>query len=462
MRNYIKKLGGYSLGPILGAFISFITIPIITYYISPDEFGRVSMYTLATSIMELFIYLGLDQAYVKYYYEIDQQEAFFNAMIPSLLLSFVIGLSMIIAHKPISLWLYDTDNEFILVLMLAIYMPFAVVGRFHSMYARVSEHAIRYSVYSILSRFLMLISCLVLFRMTGKQFRTVIYATTFAQVITPIIMILVDAKEINVKKAKLSKDTVCTLLRFGLPLLPATVVGWILNSVDKVMIRNQCGYEQLGLYSAALKIVSVLAIIQSCFVAFWTPVAFRWNREEKDVSSFELVGQILCFVMSLLFANILLFKTFIVAILSPEYSSSVTIIPFLLLHPIMYTISEVTVVGIYFTGKSYTTIIVAVISCIINIAGNSLLVPRYGAIGASIATGISYCVFFWIRTYIARKVWVKTRIDFYLLYSTALLLLSALNVLIQGSAIYFINGIACVFIIICNIPLAKKFIIGRL
>ena len=458
MKRYIKLLGGYSLGPAVGAIISFVTIPLITYFISPDEFGRVSMFSLATSLVELVIYLGLDQAYVKYFYELDKRDAFFNSMLPSVAFSILIGIIILIVNKPISLWLFDNANEFGLVVMLALYLPFSVIGRFHSMFARISEHAIRYSIFSILTKLIMLIGCIGFFYITGKQYRSVIYATTFAQVVTPIIMILINSREIHFKGVMISKPVISMLLAYGLPLIPATVVGWVLNSIDKVMIRNMVGYEQLGLYSAALKIVSVLAIIQSCFVAFWTPVAFRWNKEGVSIKRFDTVGQILCFVMSFLFALILLFKDVIIAILSPEYHSAITIIPFLLLHPIMYTISEVTVVGIYFTGRSSKTIIIAIVSCIINVVGNTLLIPNFGAIGASIATGVSYCVFFWIRTFISINIWKKIKINHYIICSVMLIMLSSLNIVIRGKVIYVINIIACVVIFCMNIPLIMKIV----
>ena len=39
MHNVIKKFGAFSLGPMVGAIISFITVPIITHFITPDENG---------------------------------------------------------------------------------------------------------------------------------------------------------------------------------------------------------------------------------------------------------------------------------------------------------------------------------------------------------------------------------------------------------------------------------------
>ena len=455
MNKYLKYIGGYSLGPIIGAFISFITIPLITYFIAPDEFGKVSMFTLATNLVELVIYLGLDQSYVKYYFEFNKNDVFWNSLIPSFLFSIITSALIMVFYKPISICLFDVENEIVLVSMLALYMPFSVLGRFHTMFARVSERAIRYSAFTILSKLLLLVFCIVFFFITGKQFRSVIYATTLSLAVATLIMMAISYKEISLRGVSLSWTIISKLLKYGLPLIPATIIGWLLNSTDKVMLRSICGYEQLGLYSAALKIVSVLAIVQSCFVAFWTPIAFRWNKEGASIEKYEKVGEIISFVLALLFSLLLLGKDVIISILSPGYHDAVMIIPFLLLHPIMYTMSEVTVVGIYFTGKSTMTIVVAIVSCIINIGGNVLLVPRYGAIGASVATGVSYCVYFWVRTIISNKIWKKFALKKYLLYSVFFLLVCAFNTIIGGPIIYIINTVSFLAVILINLPIEK-------
>ena len=214
MNKYLKYIGGYSLGPIFGAFISFVTIPLITYFIAPDEFGKVSMFTLATSLVELFLYLGLDQSYVKYYYEVDKNNAFWNSFLPSFVFSIISSLLIMCFYRPLSIWLFDNENEVFLVFMLALYLPFSVLGRFHSMFARVSEHAIRYSMFTILSKLLMLVGCVCFFYITGKNFKSVIYATTMAQIVSSIIMVVINVKEISFCTVKLSLPLIKKLFKF--------------------------------------------------------------------------------------------------------------------------------------------------------------------------------------------------------------------------------------------------------
>ena len=151
-----------------------------------------------------------------------------------------------------------------------------------------------------------------------------------------------------------------------------------------------------------------------------------------------------------MFMGILTFKEVIIKILSPDYYNAVEILPFLLIYPIMYTVSEVTVVGIYFSGKSVTTIIVAVCSCVLNVTLNSLLIPKYGAIGASIATGCSYILFFWLRTIISRKVWRHFSINYYVYITIIILVQCFINIMCQGVLLNVLNVVLIITFLLAN------------
>ena len=66
--DLIKKLGAFSIGPIVSAFIGFITVPLVTNFISPEEYGKASMFSLVQGILSMIIYLGMDQAFVREFF----------------------------------------------------------------------------------------------------------------------------------------------------------------------------------------------------------------------------------------------------------------------------------------------------------------------------------------------------------------------------------------------------------
>lgn len=99
----------------------------------------------------------------------------------------------------------------------------------------------------------------------------------------------------------------------------------------------------------------------------------------------------------------MLIKDIIVLILGSDYHGAAFILPFLIFGPVMYTISETTVIGINFMNKSKTHMTISLIVFIIDIIANLLFVPIFGTRGAAFSTGVSYILFFFLRTYYSQK-----------------------------------------------------------
>lgn len=67
------------------------------------------MYFLAVSISTLFIYLGLDQAFVREFnVQKNKKNLFWNSIIVPLFFSFLLAGIYLIFYKPISLLMFDS------------------------------------------------------------------------------------------------------------------------------------------------------------------------------------------------------------------------------------------------------------------------------------------------------------------------------------------------------------------
>lgn len=446
MEGLLKKLGQFSIGPIVGALIGFITVPIITYFISPEEYGKSSMFTLAISILQLFVFLGMDQAYTKRYYEtVNRSKLLTNAIFPAFILVMAIDLGLFLGKGKVAELLFGSSEEIICVYALIIILPGLAIEKFALMDIRMQQRGVLYSVMSILLKTLTLICIVTLFVQYQKSFRAIVFGTTVAQLLYSGILLFCVRKSFIIRASLLDWLEIKSLLKFGLPIVPVSIIGWALSGMDKVMLRGFCDYSELGMYEVAFKVVNIIGIAQTCFTSFWVPVAHQWNNDNVDKERFVYIGRLISLAMTGIFVLVLLFKNVIFFILADDYGQAVNIVPFLLIYPIMYTVSEVTVMGIYFKEKTLNLLFVSLAASIVNIALNCILIPKAGAIGASIATGVSYTVFFWIRTLISRRIWFKFPVKEYIFITAILFVLSFCNIWIHGIGIYIIN---C-----CSIPI---------
>ena len=434
MKELIKKFGGFSIGPIVGAIIGFITVPVITYFISPEEYGKTSMFTLAQGTVSILVYLGMDQAFVREFHVLrnNLNKLIVNSVIIPVACVVIVDIIILLQTEYISAVLFDNKNEFIAVYALAVLLPFMVIENFALLKIRMEEKGAEYSFFTVLLKLLGLVFTILFFIFYEKSFRSVVYAMALAEIANGLVLCIVSMKKIQFKLQYLDRQLILKMLMFGLPLIPASMLNWVLSSMDKIMLRAMCNYEALGLYAAAFKVVSALGIIQTCFTLFWTPVAYRWYESKKENRYFAKVSEIISLLMIVMCLCLLLLKDLVAFLLGEEFSEAIYIFPFLVLYPIMYTMSETTAVGIGFSRKTQYNILVSALSGGINIGLNFLLIPLYQGTGAAIATGISYIVFFWARTLISRKLWWKFTMGKYLIYTIIIIINCSAHTFIMG------------------------------
>lgn len=457
MKSLIKSLGAFSVGPMLGAVIGFITVPTITYFISPEEYGKSSMFVLAQGTLSMLMYLGMDQAFVREFnhYKDRKNKLMSNAIIVPMC-SVVICSSVIITfRKYFANILFDDVSEILPVIALAIMLPFMVVENFALLKIRMEEHGLQYSLFTVLLKVFTLIFTVLLIVGYEKSFRSVVYAIAISEILNGILLLIAVKKDICVSIRYFDASLIKEMLKYGLPLIPAAMLGWALTSMDKIMLRSMCTYEELGLYSAAFKIVNIIGIIQTCFTLFWTPVALRWYGENKGKHYFDIVGKIVATIMTVMCLGLLLFKDIVAIILGDDFTKAIYIFPFLLLQPIMYTMSEATGIGIAFTRNTKYNILVSALSGVTNIMLNYLLIPIYGGEGAAIATGISYIVFFWSRTIISIKVWEHIKLYKYFVCTVLIVINCVCHTLTIGIVPYVVTLATLIFIICSSIKDGK-------
>jgi O-antigen/teichoic acid export membrane protein len=416
----------FSIGSWLSAAISLFTTPIITALIIPDEFGKASMYTLAFNLAMQLALLGADQGFArKFYKEPDedyQSRVLFNSILVPFLFSCLIAVLVFVLGNGIGKLLINTASTSF-SLLLAFSVIIGVFERFSMLALRMKKKAMSFSLIRVL--FSLINFCVVFFyaKFISKDFYAVIYGNFFGLLICTTVAII--ASKSLWRPQPVNKVLLKEILVYGFPFLPTFLAAWLFEGIDKMALRQYSTFHEIGLFAAAYKIVTILSILQVAFSTFWTPVAFEVYEKNSDKAK-TLFSKALGYMCAALFicgTGMMLFKDVIILLFEKSYHSAASIMPFLLLVPIMYTLSEVTVGGINYRNKTYWHLAIAVIAAVVNYALNMLLVPNLGAKGAAISTGLSYIVFFYSRTYISNYLF-PIRINSFKLHGSVLVFIA--------------------------------------
>lgn len=401
----VKKFISFSFGGYVAAIISFFTIPVITRLVSPEEYGIFSIVILITNLAVLMIGLGLDQGFVRFFFEEKEENRsglLYNSLKVPLIIFLICTFFTIIFRKKIGNFIFG-EYTLEVVVLLCVYIFFTLINRFSFLIIRMKQRGILLSVCQIIQVILNFFLVLPFFKLYGNNYKTLFIPAILTLIIVTLLTIFLEKKFWSFKNKKitiLEKE----LFKFSFPLVGTMALTWIFQGFDKISIRIYSNLYELGLYAGALKIVGLLVIIQGGFTTFWIPVAYeKYSKNPHEKKFFENANEYISFLMFVAATILLMSKDIIIILLGNKFREAAYIMPTLIMMPIMYTISETTVLGINFSKQSKKHLYISISSALLNILGNILLVPKLGAKGAAISTGFSYILFFYLRTYFSIK-----------------------------------------------------------
>jgi len=433
-----KKILHYSVGPIGSGLIGLITLPIITWFYSVEDVGRISMLQVCTSFFVLLFCLGLDQSYVREYHEASNKPQLLKIVfIPSLILSLVVLITVCWYDSLIiSKWLYGISSYYLSIISASCFLV-ALISRYLSLILRMQDRALAFSMSQLLPKILFLVFVLgVVWLGFAKDSYSLITANALS-LFAAFALYLWNTKYDwwPIFKEKFDWSQFKISLAFGLPLVIGGLASWALNVMDRLFLRSMSTYTELGVYSVAMSIAAVATLFSGIFNTIWAPMVFKWVSEGRvdfkkidDISEYVLAAIYFVVVLSGLFSWIIPY------FLPQSYVDIQFIISACLLGPLFYTLSEATSIGITIARKTKLSMLASVLAMLINLVANYFLVPMYGAGGAAISTAIAFWCFYIFRTELSKIVWRNFVTQKAYAVTLLLIVLGGINVLIPLEA----------------------------
>lgn len=402
-----KQIISFAIGPIGGAALGLITLPFIAWLFSSEDIGRLSMLQVAISFSILLFSLGLDQAYVREFHDVENKFELLKATLtPGLILLTIALVCLLLLPWSISELLFGIDSGLLTALLVAaILLQF--FSRFLSLILRMQEKGLAYSMSQVLPKvvFLITLSFYILFNIENV-FKNLMIAQCLAYLAVFVIYTFNTKKDwIPALKIPVDKFKQKEMIKFGLPLIGSGLAFWGLTAMDKFFLRGFSSFQELGVYSVAISFASVALVFQAVFSTVWAPIVYKWASEGVDPLKIKNVTDYSTLAVVTIWSLAGMFSWVVSYILPVEYEQVQYILLATMAYPLLYTLSEATGVGIGVKRKTAYSMIAAFTALLLNGIGNWFLVPEYGAKGAAVASAIAFFAFFIIQTEASAILW---------------------------------------------------------
>lgn len=452
----LKHFLTIGIGTLINMLLGLLTTPIITRIVDPAEYGQFSLFTTYASMAMIVLCLGLDQSLVRFFYEKKNLEyrraLLFRCLVFPVACSVAVGvIFFLLTYFGVIPFEFDA----LITGLLCLFVFAQLVYRFSLLIVRLEYRSRTYSILNIAHKAFYIVIALGLIAAVGKNYLLMlVLATVAAEMLCAFISIYTqrDVWRFGRMRMEDCNISIRELIKYGYPFILTLGITSLMQSIDKLSLNHYCDYTEVGVYASAMTLINVFSIMQTSFNALWAPMAVEHYSDAPDDRTFYRQGnRIITPVMFFIGLSLILVKDIFILLLGEKYRYAAYIMPFLAFQPIMYTISETTVSGLVFMKKSGLQIWAAVGACLTNFVGNTILVPRLGGQGAAISTGLSYIVYFTIRTFLSnRYFYVDFGLkDFYLLTAAtaAYALYSMFHSFGVGSVIGYVACVVLMFVL---------------
>ena len=415
-RSFLKHFSAIGAGTAISMLIGLLTTPVITRIVDPNDYGQMSIFTMYSGIAMIVLCLGMDQAMVRYYYD-EPDDTYKRSLLfrcVRLPLYFTLAVSAVVCLLSFSSAVRFEFQPLIMAL-LCLYTPIQLLYRFSQLMIRLAYKSQLYAALNVLQKLSYVIIALgLIYRVEHQDFLMLILANVASFLVCLVVSLAAQTKYWNFSGGRIVALKVSDreLFRYGGPFIITLGVTSIFQAIDQIALKMFSSYSEVGVYASTMTLIHIFAIVQTTFNTLWAPMAVEhFTQDPEDRSFYQQGNSIITVVMFLIGITLILCKDVFAILLGEKYRAAASILPFLIFNPIMYTISETTVSGLVFMKKSNLQILVAVTACVANAIGNFILVPRFGGQGAAISTGLSYIVFFTMRTVLSNRYF---KVDFHL------------------------------------------------
>lgn len=452
--HFLKHFAIIGSGTILNMLLGLINAPLITRIVDPVEYGQLSIFNMYANIFVMVLCMGLDQALVRYYYEQEDQKyrqalLFKCIQLPVFVSCLAAALVIFLSASGIYVFEFSTT----IMVFLCIYIVSQIVYRFSELVVRLEFQSKIYSASNVLLKLVyMLIAIPAVLIIRDHYFLLLVIATVGAELFCVAFTMNAQTKFWNVFRLDKSACGIETreLIRYAYPYIFSMGITTLFQAIDKISLNMFCDYATVGIYSSTMTLVNIFALVQSTFNTLWMPMAVEhYSKYPEDKAFHQRANQLITIVMSFLGISLILVKDLFVILLGEKYREAAYIFPFLIFNPIMYTISETTVTGLVFMKKSKLQVVVAAGACLVNLIGNTILVPYIGAKGAAISTGISYIVFFTLRTVLSNRYYkVDYKLPQFYFLTIIVTIYAFYNTFVEFNVFSVIGYVVCLAVLI--------------
>jgi O-antigen/teichoic acid export membrane protein len=395
----LKRLGSqsaiYGLGGILSRLIAVFLVPLYTVYLGRVGFGQIETIIAFVGVLVIVLRLGITSAFFRFYFDAETdaertlvvRTSFWFTM-GMATLGLAVGLAL---AGPLSGALKLDDPWLVRAGFVGLWaqMNYAQMTALF----RVEERPVSFAIASVANVLITIGSTIALVIGAHKGAIGAVVGNFLGTLSVYAVLLGYRRYQLGLQ---FDRRLLREMNRFGMPLVPAALALWAINFIDRLFIGQLKGQAEVGVYSLAVRVASVVVFLMTAFQLAWPAFAYSIKDDDEAKRTYAFVLTYLLFVTCWVALALGALAPWIVDVFDPKhrFGRSAEAVPLLAFATAAYSGYSVLAIGIGRARQTQYNWIVAGAAAAVNIVLNAILIPPYGMMGAAVATVAAYVALF--------------------------------------------------------------------
>ena len=389
----------FALGNILSKSITLLMLPFYTHFLSQAEYGQIDIIITTIALLIPIFTISIVEGVIRF--SLDKKNFSYGQVVTNSLVFIILGVILLFVFDPlISKISFINDYKKYFYLIYFIQSVHASVKQF----SRSIGMSKIYVLSDILYTSVFVISNIVLIYLFKMGISGYFTSMVLAYLTDLVFLSIKTRIIIYIRVSYIEKEKIQTMLMYCLPLVPNTIMWWVMSISDRYLLVYYIGLGANGLYAVANKFPAIISSLYSIFFKAWQVSAIEEYDSKTKEKFYSNIFHVFFFTMMLFASLYMIFNKLIVSILvSSEFFSAWRFAPILVLGVVFSSFSSFIGTNYVAMKKTRGAFITSLSGAVTNFILNILLIPYFEIYGAAIATLISFITMWLYRVFDTRK-----------------------------------------------------------
>lgn len=392
LRRLTRHSAIYGIGGLVSRVIAVLLLPLYTRYLTPTDYGQIETLLALTTIMGLLLRAGITSAFFRFYFDVDDDAGRLRVLRTSFWFTMgaaTLGLALLLAFAvPVSEALFGTADAANLVRASGVALWATTNYEQMTALFRVEERSVAFVCASLTNVLVTIGSTLLLVVALEKGPIGVIVGNLTGTLLVYLALLGYRREQLGLQ---FDRALLREMNRFGLPLVPTALFLWMTNFSDRFFLVTLADVAEAGLYSVGVRVASAMVLLLTAFRMAWPAFAYSIRDEDEARRTYAYVLSYLTVVTAWVALALALLSPWLVELLAADaFAESSRVVGPLAFSTVAYAAYIVFAIGVGRSRRTQFNWVVTGVAAAVNFGLNLLLIPRYGMMGAAIATVAAY------------------------------------------------------------------------